>query len=101
MPDQRIAQVAAILEEAERLHGEVSRRTNGADPEWPLFYAWYLAAWSDLPQALATTPTRSQLIFELVSLDREYRAEPRQEPWSVFYAERLLGRAWEPAGQAR
>ncbi len=90
----RTSRIAAALEEAERLHGDMSRKTGGADPEWPLFYAWYLVEWSDLPNALGAKPSRSRLVYELVGLDREFRAEARQESWSAFYAERLASTDW-------
>ncbi|MGH2466575.1 MAG: hypothetical protein ACRDGL_02435 [Candidatus Limnocylindrales bacterium] len=92
---ERIAQVALILEEAERLHGEISRRTNGADPEWPSFYAWWLVEWSDLPQTLGRRPSRSRLVAALVEVDRLYRERPREAAWSTFYAERLLATEWD------
>ncbi len=94
MAIDRAARIAAALEEAERLHGEVSRRTGGVDPDWPLFYAWYLAEWSDLPDALGVSVTKSRLVFELIALDREYRSEPHDEAWSGFYARRLLALDW-------
>jgi hypothetical protein len=31
-------------------------------------------------------------VSELVALDREYTAEPREERWENWYAERLLER---------
>jgi hypothetical protein len=94
-PMERTAQVARILEEAERLHGEISRRTDGDDPEWPAFYAWWLVEWSDLPEALGHRPSRSRLVAELVGLDRQYRERPHDAAWSAFYAARLLAAAWD------
>lgn len=92
---ERTAEVAAILEEAERLHGEISRRTAGVDPEWPSFYSWWLVEWSGLPEALGQRPTRSRLTAELVRLDLAYRERARPEPWSRFYAEGLLAIDWD------
>jgi len=39
---------------------------------------------------------RSELTFELVSLDREYAKERPSEPWEEFYAARLLERLGAP-----
>jgi hypothetical protein len=86
--------LAAILEEAERIHGEVTRRTDGVDAEWPAFYAWWLIEWSDLPDVLELRPSRSRLVAELIRLDREYRSEAREESWSSYYADGLRAVDW-------
>lgn len=95
MTAERAGRVAAILEEAERLHGEISRRTNGADPEWPSFYAWWLVEWSGLSDELGARPSRSRLVAELVRLDRAHRQEQPREAWSAYYASRLLATDWQ------
>ena len=92
--DERTARVAAILEEAHRAHAAISARTSGADPEWPMFYAWWLRGWSDLPEALGATPTMSALVHELVRLDRAYRGDPGGVSWSERYALELLAVDW-------
>jgi hypothetical protein len=95
--DVRTRRVAATLEAAERAHAAISQKTGGADPEWPLFYSWWLLEWSDLADELATRPTRSQLIFELMTADREYRAGTPNGSWSEVYAERLVATTWTAA----
>ena len=45
---------------------------------------------SELPQLLGGAPIRSHLVFELVRLDREYTADPRDEAWEPFYARALV-----------
>jgi hypothetical protein len=92
--DERTATVASILEEAERAHAAISARTGGADPEWALFYAWWLRDWSSLPDVLGSRPTIASLVHELVRLDRAYRADPGEQPWSERYAEELLAVDW-------
>ncbi len=92
--DERIASMAAILEEAERAHAAISARTGGVDPEWPMFYAWWLRGWSDLPEILGTTPTMSALVHELVRLDRAARRDPGGTPWPERYARELLAIDW-------
>jgi hypothetical protein len=37
------------------------------------------------------TPVRSELIYLLVRLDKEYAAEQPGEPWESYYARRLPG----------
>jgi len=84
--------IAAILERAKHTHAVVAEKTQGHDPDWALFYAWWLVTWSELPAELGTTPGLTALAVELVRLDREYRAAARAEPWPEFYARELL--AW-------
>jgi hypothetical protein len=96
--DDRVAQVAGMLEEAEHVHAVVSRRTGGVDPDWALFYAWWLSRWSDLPEALGASPGLADLTVELTRLDRAFRDRPAAgapaEPWPAFYARELLTRPW-------
>jgi hypothetical protein len=96
--DDRVTRVASVLEEAEQVHAVVSRRTAGADPDWALFYAWWLTRWSDLPEVLGAAPGLADLTVELTRLDRAYRDRPadgaQSEPWPQFYARELLARPW-------
>lgn len=88
--DERLGRLAATLEAAEHAHAAVSARTGGADPEWALFYAWWLRDWSDLPEILGWRPTLSGLVHELVRLDRAYRATAGAGSWAEYYARDLL-----------
>jgi hypothetical protein len=87
-----VVRLAAILERAESVHGVVTERTGGADPDWALFYAWWLINWSDLPEILGSTPGLGELTARLIALDTDYRSAPRDEPWSAFYTRELLAR---------
>lgn len=89
--DERIERLAAVLERAEHVHGVVTARTGGADPDWALFYAWWLINWSELPELLGRTPSLAELTVELTRLDAAYRAGPRLESWPVSYAAALAG----------
>jgi hypothetical protein len=82
--------VAGLLHEAAETHHVVYRIVDGDDPDWASWYADWLLALSELPQVLGTAPVRSQLVHALVDLDREYTAEPREQRWEDWYAERLL-----------
>jgi len=90
MSDQT-EQLAGILERAEHVHAVVSEKTGGADPDWALFYAWWLLNWSDFPAVLGRAPSLAELTVELTSLDAAYRAGPRTTSWPRSYAESLLG----------
>src|SRR5205809_606868 len=45
---------------------------------------------SELPQLLKTTPVRSELVYLLVKLDRDFTASKPNQTWERFYARRLL-----------
>jgi len=90
MSDQT-ERLAEILERAEHVHAVVSEKTGGADPDWALFYAWWLLNWSDFPAVLGRTPSLGELTVGLTRLDETYRAGPQSVPWPRAYAESLLG----------
>ncbi len=87
----RIELLAGILQRAELVHGVVTEKTGGADPDWALFYAWWLLNWSDFPAALGRTPSLAELTVELTRLDTAYRAGPQSNPWPEAYAKSLVG----------
>ena len=82
--------VADLLHEAAETHHVVYRIVDGDDPDWASWYADWLLSLSELPQLLGAAPVRSHLVSELVALDREYTAEPREARWEDWYAERLV-----------
>ncbi len=86
----QVDRLAQILERAHAVHAVVAERTNGADPDWALFYAWWLLTWSDFPDALGRQPSLAELTVELTRLDARYRAEALEMPWPHAYAEWLL-----------
>jgi hypothetical protein len=87
----RVDQLAEILERAHHVHAVVTEKTGGDDPDWPLFYAWWLLTWSDFPEALGRAMSLSTLAVELVRLDAAYRAGPQDVPWPKAYAVSLAG----------
>ena len=82
--------ISALLHEAAETHHVVYRIVDGDDPDWASWYADWLLDHSELPQLFGSSPVRSHLVHALVDLDREYTAEPRDERWEDWYAERLL-----------
>jgi hypothetical protein len=86
----RIARLAGILEQAKKVHEVVSEKTGGTDPDWALFYAWWLLNWSDFPAVLGRTPSLAELTVELTHLDAAYRAGSPGTPWPLAYAESLV-----------
>ena len=84
--------VAALLHEVAETHHIVYRIVDGEDPDWASWYADWLVRLSELPQVLKATPVRSELVYLLVKLDRDYNGSKADEPWERFYARRLLER---------
>ena len=85
-----VDRVAALLQEAADLHHRVYRMTDGDDPDWASWYADWLIRLSELPQILGRTPVRSELIYILVTLDRDFGQSKPDEAWERFYARQLL-----------
>jgi hypothetical protein len=83
-------QVSTLLHEAGEIHHRVFRIVDGADDDWASWYADWLINLSELPALLGSKPVRSELVYLLVSLDKEYTARQTTEPWEAYYAERVL-----------
>jgi hypothetical protein len=84
------APIAALLHEAGETHHRVYRIVDGADDDWASWYADWLLNLSELPSLLGVTPVRSELVYMLVRLDKEYAAEGPEEGWEDYYAARLI-----------
>jgi hypothetical protein len=87
-----VEKVSALLHEAAETHHVVYRIVDGDDPDWASWYADWLVNLSELPQLLGAAPVRSELVYTLVALDREYAAESPDARWEDWYAERLIER---------
>jgi hypothetical protein len=48
-------------------------------------------------QILGTTPVRSELVWLLVTLDKEYTKADPDVPWPQWYAERIVAQLGEKA----
>lgn len=82
--------VAPLLHEVGETHHLVYRIVDGEDPDWASWYADWLIEHSELPQILGATPVRSELVWLLVGLDKDYTRESPQTPWPDWYAERIV-----------
>jgi hypothetical protein len=83
-------QVASLLHEAGETHHRVFRIVDGADDDWASWYADWLISLSELPSVLGAKPVRSELVYLLVGLDKEYAAHSPDEPWESYYARRVI-----------
>jgi hypothetical protein len=82
--------VSELLHEAAETHHVVFRITDGDDPDWASWYGDWLINLSELPDLLGRKPVRSELVYMLVALDKEYTDESPAERWEDHYARRLL-----------
>jgi hypothetical protein len=85
-----VAKVARLLHEAAETHHRVFRIVDGADDDWASWYAEWLVNLSELPSALGAKPVRSELVYLLVGLDKDYTAQSPGEPWETYYARRVI-----------
>jgi len=83
-------QISRLLHEAGETHHRVFRILDGSDDDWASWYAEWLVTLSELPSLLGTKPVRSELTYLLVSLDKDYTADPPGAPWETYYAQRIV-----------
>ena len=88
MTDQA-GRIAELLHEAGETHHLVYRIVDGDDPDWASWYADWLIRLSELPSILGVTPVRSELVWLLVTLDREYSESAPELAWPQWYADRI------------
>ena len=88
--DDTATRVRDLLTEAAETHHRVYRIVDGNDSDWASWYADWLISLSELTQLLDRTPVRSELIYLLVKLDRDYAAQPREDVWETFYAHEIV-----------
>ncbi|MEM6926303.1 MAG: glutathione S-transferase N-terminal domain-containing protein [Myxococcota bacterium] len=83
-------EVAELLKQTGHAHHQAFLATDGADPEWPLWYAEH--AKDRLNELLGVSLTQSEIVALLVTLDQEHRAQGGEAPWPAFYAEKAAER---------
>jgi hypothetical protein len=88
--DDTTGNIRDLLHEVGETHHRVYRIVDGADEDWASWYADWLVRLSELPDLLGVTPVRSELVYMLVRLDKEYTDQQPSEPWEQFYAARLV-----------
>src|ERR671919_607539 len=83
-------QIAELLHEAAETHHVVYRISDGEDADWASFYADWLTRLSELPEILGSAPVRSELVYLLVQLDKDFTSQSPSGRWEDYYAERIL-----------
>jgi hypothetical protein len=88
--DATAARVRDLLVEAAETHHRVYRIVDGNDLDWASWYADWLINLSELPTLLGRAPVRSELVYLLVRLDKDFTATPHDGGWEAFYALEIL-----------
>jgi len=85
-----VDQITQLMHEAGETHHRVFRIVDGADDDWASWYSDWLINLSELPSLLGAKPVRSELVYLLVSLDKQYKAENPSEEWESYYARQII-----------
>ena len=81
-------ELTAVLSAAGPAHHAAYIETDGADPEWPVWYANHVI--DDVRRILDRPDiTVSRLVWAFVDADRTHRVAAPEVPWSEFYAGRF------------
>lgn len=88
--EDRITALAELFRQAGSAHHAAFAHVNGADPDWPQWYADYLA--DKLPAHLGKTLSNEDLAAALIRLDQSFRAQPPGGDWAQYYARSLLAK---------
>ena len=94
--EAQVTRVSELLHEAAETHHVVYRIVDGADDDWASWYGDWLVRLSELPQGLGVTPVRSELVYLLVRLDKEYVERKPTEAWESYYARAIVEHISKP-----
>jgi len=85
--------LAELLGRTAEAHHRAFAATDGADPDWPSWYATYLLQNGLEHLVEVDTLSVPGLTRLLTEADRRHRAESDGTSWELFYAKLLLARA--------
>lgn len=88
--ESTIQAIVELLQETGHAHHQAFLATDGADPDWAIWYTDYL--YEKLPVYLGTQLDRSELVYAFKRLDYEIRMFFPNTPWPRFYAQELISR---------
>lgn len=80
--------IAQLLIETGHAHHKAFEATNGADPDWPIWYAEFTR--DKFAARFGMDFTRSQLVYCLMKADMEHQARSPDSPWPEFYANEMV-----------
>ncbi len=98
MNTERRTNLVELLRETGRAHHVAFAASDGADPEWPIWYTEYLQ--EPFARRLDMNFYKSQLIYCLMNADIEHQARSPDDDWSEFYADQFIERCAPSASPA-
>ena len=88
---QRKETTAALLHQTGEDHLVAHKETNGADPDWPIWYADHLLE-NGFETLLDARLVKSDLIYLLVLVDKQQVSEAPGAHWEKYYADFFVTR---------
>ena len=85
-----VQQISELIREAGEEHHKAFIETDGADPDWPLWYADYLL--EKLRKILDASFTKSELTYLLVLMEKGQALRAPGANWPRFYGQFLVDR---------
>jgi hypothetical protein len=85
-----VEEISTVLGKAAETHHMVYAIVDGEDDDWASWYADWLLELSELPRLLGTKPVRSELVYVLVKVAKEFASEAPDMSWRDYYARGLL-----------
>jgi glutaredoxin len=82
--------IGKLMLDTGRAHHKAFEATDGADPEWPIWYAEY--SQDTFADQFGMNFTKSQLIYCLMNAHFEHEARASDSDWSEFYAHEIVER---------
>ncbi|NWF67507.1 MAG: hypothetical protein HXY40_00335 [Chloroflexi bacterium] len=86
--EDKINTLADLFREVGHAHHQAFVAVNGADPDWPLWYADYLL--DKLPAHIGQALNREQTADLLLRLHQAHSSAAPTSDWADYYARRLL-----------
>jgi len=81
-------QLEGLFREVGEAHHQAYIETDGADPEWPLWYADYLR--DKLAPLLGASFTKSELVYMLLLVANEQPLAAPGANWARYYAKKFI-----------
>jgi glutaredoxin len=82
--------IGNLLLDTGRAHHKAFEVTDGADPDWPIWYAEHSK--DTFAEQFGMRFTKSQLIYCLMNADFEHAARAPDSEWPEFYAREIVER---------
>jgi len=83
-------QISDLLQEVSETHHPGFPDRGWGDDDWASWYADWLINLSELPTLLGAKPVRSELVYLLVALDKDYTSGKQDQSWPAFYTPKVL-----------